>query len=30
VDDAQYVRLEDMDKVDEDKGRKKRGFVDVA
>jgi U3 small nucleolar RNA-associated protein 12 len=30
VDEAKYVRLEDMDAVDESAGRKKRGFVDVA
>jgi U3 small nucleolar RNA-associated protein 12 len=30
VDEAKYVRLEDMDTVDESAGRKKRGFVDVA
>jgi U3 small nucleolar RNA-associated protein 12 len=30
VDDAKYVRLEDMDKLDEEQNRKKRAFVDVA
>ncbi|KAF1832964.1 WD40 repeat-like protein [Decorospora gaudefroyi] len=30
VDDAQYVRLEDMDRSDEEKSRRKRVFVDVA
>jgi U3 small nucleolar RNA-associated protein 12 len=30
VDDAQYVRIEDMDTLDEEKSRKKRAFVDVA
>ncbi|RAR15632.1 WD40 repeat-like protein [Stemphylium lycopersici] len=30
VDEAQLVRWEDVEKLDEDKNRKKRGFVDVA
>ncbi|CAN9352370.1 unnamed protein product [Alternaria alternata] len=30
VDEAQLVRWEDVDKLDEEKNRKKRGFVDVA
>jgi U3 small nucleolar RNA-associated protein 12 len=30
VDDAKYVRLEDMDSLDEEKNRKKRAFIDVA
>jgi U3 small nucleolar RNA-associated protein 12 len=30
VDEAKFVRLEDVDAADESKGRKKRGFVDVA
>jgi U3 small nucleolar RNA-associated protein 12 len=30
VDENKYVRLEDMDKEEENKSRKKRGFVDVA
>ena len=30
VDEAQVVRLEDVDRLDEEKNRRKRGFVDVA
>jgi U3 small nucleolar RNA-associated protein 12 len=30
VDENKFVRLEDMEREDGDKGRKKRGFVDVA
>jgi U3 small nucleolar RNA-associated protein 12 len=30
VDEAKLVRWEDVDKLDEEKNRKKRGFVDVA